>query len=95
MTNLAKTRTIIFRVTEREYERLKTACLEAGSRTLSDYTRSELLKALDTDSQGFTVPERFEFIDQKLGDLKDAVNRVATRLAPGDPVPEMDPEDKP
>jgi hypothetical protein len=85
MGNSQRSRTVIFRVTQTEYERLKNACAEAGGRTLSDYTRSELLKSIETDSQGLTLPERFESIDQKLEDLRLTITRVADALHPSEP----------
>ncbi len=80
MPRLQRTRTVIFRVTQTEYDRLKGACAAAGARTLSDFTRTEVLSSISTDSQGMTIPERFERIDQKLGELQDTVTRVADRL---------------
>lgn len=76
-------RTIIFRLTQAEYDRLRLACAEAGARTLSEYTRSELLDACGTDSQGSTNLKRFHAIDEKLGELKAMVKRIAERMMPG------------
>jgi len=78
---------VIFRVTQTEYDRLRVACAEAGARTLSDYTRSGVLSSIDTDSQGMTVLERFHVIDQKLGELKETVTRVADLLTAPDAAP--------
>jgi len=75
-------RTIIFRLTQAEYDRLKLACEEAGARTLSEYTRSELLEACDTDSQGSTNLRRFHAIDEKLAELKMMVRRISERMTP-------------
>ncbi len=80
MPRTPRIRTVIFRVTQNEHDRLKCACAAAGARTLSDFTRSQLLTSISTDSQGLTVPERFEVIDQKLGELKETVSRVEKRL---------------
>ena len=73
---MQRTRTVIFRVSESEYERLRLACFEAGARTLSAYTRDEILKFIETDSRGLTIAERFQEIDQKLADLKKTVERL-------------------
>ncbi len=78
-------RTIIFRLTLAEYDRLRLACAEAGARTLSEYTRSELLDARETDSQGSTSLRRLHAIDEKLEELKTMVNRISERMAPGAP----------
>ena len=78
-------RTIIFRLTQAEYDRLKLACAAAGARTLSEYTRSELLDASETDSQGSTNLKRFHAINEKLEELKAMVNRISERMAPDAP----------
>ena len=85
MSRVRRNRIVIFRLTQAEYDRLKLACAAAGARTLSDYTRSELLHASATDSQGLTNLERFRAIDEKLSDLKTIVNRVSERVAPEAP----------
>lgn len=82
MPRLRRNRTVIFRLTQAEYDRLKLACAAAGARTLSDYTRSELLPAGETASQGSTNLERFRAIDEKLNELRAMVNRVSERMAP-------------
>lgn len=76
-------RTIIFRLTQAEYDRLRLASAEAGARTLSEYTRSELLDARETDSRGSTSLKRFHAIDEKLGELKAMVKRISERMMPG------------
>jgi hypothetical protein len=37
-----RSRTVIFRVTEDEYDRLRSACLTRGARNVSDFARSAL-----------------------------------------------------
>jgi hypothetical protein len=78
---MPRTRTVIFRVSESEYERLRLACLEAGASTLSAYTRNEVLKSIETDSRGLTMPERFQRIDNTLADLKKSLDRVIDKFS--------------
>ena len=42
-------RTVTFRLTQDEYDNLETASRRRDARTLSDYARSELLRALERD----------------------------------------------
>jgi hypothetical protein len=61
---------------------VRLACDAAGARTLSEYTRSELLDGCETDSQGSTNLKRFHAIDEKLEELKGMVKRISERVAP-------------
>jgi hypothetical protein len=76
---------VIFRITQAEYDRLRLACGASGARTLSDYTRSRLLDASETDSQGSTRLEGFHAIDEKLEELKAMVNRISEQMAASAP----------
>jgi hypothetical protein len=85
MSRVQRTRTVVFRLTQSEYEQLRVACAGSGARNLSDYTRTELLNCMRTDRQGMTVPERFVAIDQKLGELEQAVSRISEILSDARP----------
>jgi len=82
MPRLLRNRSVIFRITQAEYDRLSLACAASGARTLSDYTRSKLLEASETDLQGSTHLDGFHAIDEKLDELKAMVNRVSERMGP-------------
>ena len=82
MPRSRKNRTVVFRLTQAEYDRVRLACDAAGARTLSEYTRSELLDGCETDSQGSTNLKRFHAIDEKLEELKGIVKRFSERVAP-------------
>jgi len=71
---------VIFRVTPEEYSSLMSACVAAGSRSLSDFTRSELLAMRQADDLGSVVERRFVQIDQKLSDLRALIERVSERI---------------
>ncbi len=62
-------RSIIFRVDEQEYKCLKSACEAAGNRSLSDYTRTELLLGAKIDASDPCLLERLLEIDRKLSEL--------------------------
>jgi hypothetical protein len=85
MPRSRKNRTVVFRLTQAEYDRVRLACDAAGARTLSEYTRSELLDGCETDSQGSTNLKRFHAIDEKLEELKGMVKRISERVAPDAP----------
>ncbi len=80
MPRLQRTKTVIFRLSQSEYDGLRLACVSAGARSISEYTRAGVLTSIETDSQGLTVPERLHAIDQKLDELQETVTRVADRL---------------
>jgi hypothetical protein len=57
-----------------------SACVAAGSRSLSDFTRSELLAMRPAEALGSIVERRFVEIDQKLSDLHALIQRVSERI---------------
>ena len=62
-----RTRTVIFRLTDNEYEQLKSACEKRGARTVSDYARTELLRSIARD--------RHEVTDT-LAEIQSGVHRL-------------------
>jgi hypothetical protein len=62
-----RTRTVIFRLTEDEYDQLKTALVTHGARNVSDFARTELLKSVAGERQEMT---------QKLAQIESSVNRL-------------------
>jgi hypothetical protein len=75
-----RNRLVIFRVTPEEYSSLMSACVAAGSRSLSDYTRSELFAMRQADLLGSVVERRFMEIDRKLSDLHALIKHVSERM---------------
>ena len=65
--NNPRNRTLIFRLTQDEYDSLQAA--SSGSRSLSDYARSQLLGSL-----------RARPIDAQLTDIKTTVERLSDLL---------------
>ena len=65
--NKPRTRTLIFRLTEDEYDSLRTA--SAGARSLSEFAREKLLASLGAPA-----------IDEQLKELKTQVSRIAQLL---------------
>ena len=67
---------VVFRLTQEEYDNLKEVCSERGGRSLSDFTRSELMNFLGTESLGGLLEKRFSDVKQRLGELQEAVSKL-------------------
>jgi hypothetical protein len=67
--NNPRNRILIFRLTQGEYDALRTASSEKGARSLSDYARGKLLGSPD----GATL-------DAQINELKTTVTRIAQLL---------------
>jgi len=65
--NKPRNRTLIFRLTQDEYDCLQAA--SSGSRSLSDFARERLLSAIETRP-----------IDRQLNELKITVERIGEKL---------------
>lgn len=65
-------RTVIFRLTQDEYDNLETACRRRGARTLSDYARSELLQAVERDESE---------VMRELSDMRTRLERMEGLLS--------------
>ncbi len=73
-----RTRTISFRLSEAEYTELKSRSIANGSRSLSDFARWTVRRAIGT---GETAPE--SGIEERVRDLKgktDEIGREVTKL---------------
>lgn len=67
---------VVFRLTQEEYDNLKVVCSERGGRSLSEFTRSELMNLVGADSLGGMMENRFLDVRQRLSELQDAVGRL-------------------
>jgi len=76
-----RNRIVVFRLSQDEYDRLRAACNAAGGRTLSDFTRSELLTLVQTDNGGSTIERKYVEIDRKLSTLQTLITQVSERIA--------------
>jgi hypothetical protein len=65
--NKPRTKVVIFRLSQEEYESLHEA--SAGSRSLSEFARAKLLGSLGSQP-----------VDQQLLELKSSVERIAAML---------------
>jgi hypothetical protein len=78
-----RTRLVNFRLSEEEFNGLQAACLERGARSLSDFTRSAVLKEFHPASP---VPAQFQGnldeLGQKVGAIEERMRLLIERLAP-------------
>ena len=84
-----RTRLVNFRLTEEEYQHLTAACSLRGSRSLSDFARSAVLRLADSPGQsaGY-LPGRLTTLDDKVLELESCIMRLVNMLsAGGDLVP--------
>jgi hypothetical protein len=59
---------------------LKAASERNGARTLSDFTRSEVLKALNSRADGNHVEHTFSSMEQSMAELKATMLRLQSVL---------------
>jgi hypothetical protein len=69
----SKTKAIVFRVTEEDYARLESKTQASGARSLSEFARSKLLRALGEPS--------LAEVGRKLSELETAVQQLAEMFA--------------
>lgn len=67
-----RNRSVIFRVTEEEYNRLETACAQGRARSLSDFARSCALSAAQSGASE---------VERKLEEIRIAVEKLAGATA--------------
>jgi len=73
-------RLVIFRLSQDEYEKLKAASERTGARNLSDFTRGEILNALNSQAPGNHVEQALGSIQQNMADLKATMLSLQTVL---------------
>lgn len=68
-SSLRRDRLVVFRLTQEEYRLLQAACAAAGRRSVSEFTRSELLSIVQSDSVDASVRGKLLEINHKLDRL--------------------------
>ena len=69
-----RNRIVVFRLTQDEYEDLKTTCSVRGARNISDFARSELLTSIEQERR----PN--DELHQKLASLESTLRRMTQLL---------------
>jgi len=73
-----RTRLINFRVSEDEYDQLRSASEKSGARSLSDFARSAILHSFDGDAH--SIAPAISGIDKKVGDMQEQLGKLFIRL---------------
>lgn len=74
MVNKPRTRLVNFRLTDDEFENLRSAAMERGARSISDFARSAVLHSVnDADGDGRldTIAGRLEGVLARISGLLD------------------------
>ena len=74
---------VVFRLTQEEYATLRDACKARGGRNLSEFTRSELLDMLRSESTAVVIQKRFTEFEQRLMHFEAAVAQLTELLSCG------------
>jgi hypothetical protein len=74
---------VVFRLTQEEYANLSDACKSKGGRNLSEFTRSELLTMLRSESSAAVIQKRFDELEQRLTQFGVVVTQLTEVLAGG------------
>jgi len=80
MCNNRRNRLVVFRLSEEEYVRLKTASERNGARNLSDFTRGEVLSFLNVRVAGNFLDEKFSSMEQSMAELRATIIRLQSVL---------------
>jgi len=75
-------RIVLFRLTQEEYQLLRDASAASGARSISDFTRSEILSVVQADSMDMSVWSRLVEIDRKLDGVLDTIERARSDGGP-------------
>ena len=73
-------RLVIFRLSQDEYQMLKAASERKGARNLSDFTRGEVLKALNSRADGNHTEHTFSSMEQSMAELQATMLRLQAVL---------------
>ena len=69
-----RNRLLALRLTEEEYERLKSACLNAGGHNLSEFTRAGLLSLVEAGSSG--LAEKLSSLESRIADVQLSIQNL-------------------
>jgi hypothetical protein len=76
MTSKPRNRLVVFRLSQEEYRSLQEACSRAGGRNISDFTRSEVLECLQSESCGGNLAHRFASLERRIEVMQFQLNSV-------------------
>ena len=77
----ARTRLVNFRVTDEEFERLKTASCRLGARCLSDFARTVMLGQPNLRPAPGSYDDKLMSFDHRLNALEHSMDRLVEALS--------------
>ena len=80
-----RSRIVMFRLSPDEYASLRSACLAANCRSISDYMRGELLEFPHDGSSNSNIHHRFLEIEQRLAELHRLIEDISVRISSIEP----------
>jgi hypothetical protein len=83
----ARNRVVVFRLSQEEYEGLKEACSERGARNLSEFTRSELLSLIRSESLDAGIQRRLSKVERRLAEVQGSVEEIVRVLVSPENIP--------
>jgi hypothetical protein len=80
-----RNRLVNFRLSEEEFESMKAACAKSGARSVSDFARGAVLRAMAEAERGLaiggeTTPAALERLDQTVAALEGRVEQLLRLL---------------
>jgi len=78
-----RNRLVNFRLSEDEFERLRTSCAQHGARSISDFARSSVLRRLEEAPGSQNLPSQLSHLGHKLTELESRVGQLVRIIASG------------
>ena len=88
MTSKPRNRVVVFRLSQDEYRSLQEACARAGARNLSDFTRSEVLECVSSDTSGGHMARRFASLEQQIALIQFQLDNLLQGVCHADSKPQ-------
>lgn len=78
-----RNRLVNFRLSDEEFDRLKTSCEAYGARSISDFARTSVLERIDQLSAAEAGPprDRVQMLDGKVAELEVRVGQLLNLLS--------------
>ena len=74
-----RSRLVNFRVTDEEFEKLRSACGRNGARSISEFARSVMLSSPVVDAENFS--DQILSLDRRVAGLEISMSRLVEALA--------------
>ena len=70
-----RSRVVVFRLSDEEYDALQATCQDKGGRNVSEFLRTELLTVVGRSWNGDALERRLATIARRLAEVKSSVQR--------------------